>query len=239
MHKNLFLSLFVSSILFLSGAYVFRDMPPIPQMLVLALIIAAIPVFKFLGRNSLLTFALSSLAYSLMWGLEHISTLYLQVGFLSLAIYFLWEKRAALLKGCGSPIKRTGIGVLLFVFMVIAAILANIILYYAGITDQGKIIEVVSGLPLYLIIISFTLAPVSEELFFRAFLVPRLGIILSTIFFSLVHAAYGSIAEFAGAFFLGLVLGVAYMRLRDPLPCIIAHALFNALSVSVMFWVYG
>ncbi len=239
MHKNLFLSLFISSILFLAGAYFLADSAGFPYALLFVLLIAAIPISMFLGKKPLLVFAISCALYFLLWGIGHISTIYLHMGFLSLAIYFLWEKKGILLKGCGSPLKRIGLGIGIFFLMLAAAILANSILYFSGISDQAKIVDVVSSLPLYLIIVSFTLAPISEELFFRAFLVPRIGVPVSSILFALIHAAYGSIAELFGAFFLGFVLANAYYYLRDPLPCIIAHALFNLLSISIMFWVLG
>jgi membrane protease YdiL (CAAX protease family) len=237
--KGLFLPLFVSSILFLAGAFISAEYEQYPYLLFIACAISAIGIFRCLGKTALLVFIASCAIYAFLFPVEHISTLCLHAAFLSLALYFIWGQRKKLIKGCGSPLKRVGWGIGLFMLMVVASITANVLLYFSGIYDQARIVEVVSALPLYLIIFSVTIAPISEELFFRAFLTPRLGIFPSSILFALIHAAYGSIAELTGAFFLGLVLATAYSRLKDPLPCIIAHALFNALSVSIMFWVYG
>lgn len=237
--ESLFLSLFVSSFLFLAGAFLSAEYPQAQYALILLLLLSAgISYLKF-GTGAFLVSALCSIAYALLWAVPHISTLFLHLSFLSLALYFLWPKREKLLKGCGSPLKRILLGVALFVVMVLAAICANLVALHFGIADQAKVVDVVSSLPLYLILISFTLAPISEELFFRAFLVPRIGVPISTILFTMVHAAYGSGSEFLGAFFLGFVLANAYYYLEDPVPCIIAHALFNALSISIMFWVIG
>ncbi|MBN2122512.1 CPBP family intramembrane metalloprotease [Candidatus Micrarchaeota archaeon] len=183
--------------------------------------------------------ALSTIAYGFLWGMPHISTLFLHMSFLSMAAYFLWPQRDKLIQGCGSPLKRVLLGVGLFILMVAAALCANLVAIHFGFSDQAKVVEVVSTLPLYLIILSFTIAPISEELLFRALMVPRIGVPISTLLFMMVHSAYGSGVEFIGAFFLGFVLANAYYYLEDPVPCIIAHALFNALSISIMFWVIG
>lgn len=237
MRKEYSLSLFVSSFIFFIAAYLSALLPAYPFIAFLLLTLAAL--YKLLGRNPALVFAASSVVYFLLLGVEHIATLFLHMSFTSFAVYFLWEHKDALIRGCGSLPRRLLLGIALFIIMVAAALFANALSFFAGVSDQAQIVDVVSSLPLYLIIISFTLGPISEELFFRAMLVPRAGVIISTILFTATHAAYGSIAELAGAFVLGLVLAVAYKRLKDPLPCIVAHMLFNLVSITLMFWVYG
>ena len=236
MHKQLFLTLFASSFIFLVLSY-FPDTVP-DLILISLLLVGVILIAKVLGKKPALAFGASAAIYFLLGGVEYISTLYLHMSFLCFALYFLWPERQKLISGCGSTPKRIGYGILIFGIMLIAAIIANLLIHAAGITDQDKVVGIVSALPIYVIIMAFTLGPISEELFFRAFLVPRVGVPVSTIMFALVHAAYGSIAELAGALFLGFVLANAYYFLRDPLPCIIAHALFNLLSISLILWVY-
>jgi membrane protease YdiL (CAAX protease family) len=236
MQKQNFLSLFISSFIFLIASYFSGSFSTLH--LLAFLLFPTIAILRVLGKSPALTFILSSFVYILLFGFEHISTLYLHMSFIAFSLYFLWPQRKALIKGCGSIPRRLGYGVSIFLLMLLASLVVNIILYFAGVSDQEQIVTVVSGLPLYLLIMAFTLGPISEELLFRAFLVPRIGVLASTLLFTFTHVAYGSVAELAGAFALGLVLALAYNRLKDPLPCIVAHVLFNLLSVMLIVWVY-
>ncbi|MFP3950238.1 MAG: CPBP family intramembrane glutamic endopeptidase [Candidatus Micrarchaeia archaeon] len=236
MHKQYFISLFFSSLIFLIASY-FSGLYSDFHLAAVVLLFTA-GIFHFIGKRSSAIFLAISIIYFLLMGIVHISTLFLHMSFLSFALFFLWPRRKALIRGCGSFPKRVAFGIGIFFLMLLASFLVNLALHFAGIGDQAKIIDVVSGLPVYLVVIAFTLGPLSEELFFRAFLVPRIGVPVSSLLFSLIHAAYGSVSEFVGAFFLGFVLANAYYYLRDPLPCIIAHAIFNLLSVMLILWVY-
>lgn len=236
MQKQSFLSLFICSFIFLVASYFSGYFSAL--QLGAFMLFPALAVFYFLGRGPAFAFVISSLAYLLLFPVEHISTLYLHMSFLSFALYFLWPQRKALIEGCGTPLKRVGWGIAIFLLMLAASFLVNILMYLAGYADQAQIVDVVSGLPLYLLILAFTLGPLSEELFFRAFLVPRAGVLASALLFMFTHVAYGSASELAGALALGLVLGIAYKYLKDPLPCIVAHFLFNLLSVAMIIWVY-
>ena len=236
MHKQVFLSLFVCSFLFLVVSY-FPGSVPDPLLIVFFILILGIAL-KFLGKESAIVFGAFSAIYFVFMGVENISTLYLHMSFLSFSLYFLWDKRAQLIQGCGSIQKRIGYGIMIFALMIFASVLANAAIRAAGIDDQEKVLDTISSLPLYLLIMAFTLGPISEELFFRAFLVPRVGVPVSTILFTITHVAYGSTAELVGVFFLGFILANAYFFLRDPLPCIIAHALFNLFSVMLILWVF-
>jgi hypothetical protein len=98
---------------------------------------------------------------------------------------------------------------------------------------------VVQELPLYLLIVAFTLVPVVEELFFRALLIPLfgrytnmwIGAVISSVFFGITHTAYGSLVEIGGAMLLGLVLALYFVKKGDILPCMIAHAIYNFISI--------
>ncbi len=243
MDRRILLSIFISSFLFLVGsylsAYLVKDASLLstPLFAVFLLISTAAAYFLNGGKNPAIAFFIFSLFYFLISQLPGIQTLFLHISLLSLAIYFLWTDRAKLIAGCGSMKKRVAYGFLIFFFLLAAAFAANIMVYFTGFGDQLKVQQVVTALPLYIILLTFTLGPFSEELFFRALLVPRIGVPLSTILFMSTHIAYGSISELAGAFFLGFVLANAYYFLKDPLPCIIAHGLFNLLAVIVMLWV--
>ena len=85
--------------------------------------------------------------------------------------------------------------------------------------------------------------PITEELFFRGFvltgLVPRLGtvgaIVCSALIFSLFHL---SVATLIPVFISGLLLGWLYRRTGALWPGILAHAGQNALALaSAVYWV--
>ncbi len=66
-----------------------------------------------------------------------------------------------------------------------------------------------------------------EEWFFRGFLTPRLGVILSSALFAIGHIAYGSIIEIIGAFVLGVFLSSTYKKYNNLWPNVFAHIIYN------------
>jgi len=92
-----------------------------------------------------------------------------------------------------------------------------------------------------LIIMAF-LPAMFEELFFRGalqqvlvkrFRMPIIGIILTSLIFSLVHA---SITLFLSRFLLGMVLGLIFSYTRNIWVNIIAHFLNNAIALIQLFY---
>ncbi|MGC8730310.1 MAG: CPBP family intramembrane glutamic endopeptidase [Candidatus Micrarchaeia archaeon] len=91
-------------------------------------------------------------------------------------------------------------------------------------------------MPVYFLIFSFIIAPFTEEILFRGFLVPRLGIILSAIIFAVPHfISYLSISEFVAAFLFGLAAGYAYKKTGSLYVSILAHMLVNFLAILSIF----
>lgn len=122
-------------------------------------------------------------------------------------------------------------------FLVIAAlsIMVTLALFFAGVQpDASKVFWKVSQLPLYILLFAALFAPLSEELFFRAFLAKKFGVAVSAVAFSLSHIVYGSAYELAGAFAIGLALAYYFVREKNLVPCIIAHSLFNLASITLM-----
>jgi membrane protease YdiL (CAAX protease family) len=73
-----------------------------------------------------------------------------------------------------------------------------------------------------------------EEIFFRSFLQARSGLLISTVLFTASHATYGMPFMLVGVFTVSVVLGRAFARRGDVVPCIIAHALFDAIQLFVV-----
>lgn len=235
--KNYFISLFIASALFFLVFFIPKEFFLISVLA--GTLLWGIVVFRFFGNREALAFLLLSLLYVLAFPLEHSNTLYLQSGMAFFSLYFLWDWRDKLLHVKEKLWKRVLHGVFLFIVMVLAGMALNIALNLLGLNDGGKAIEVVQELPLYLLVFAFTVVPVAEELFFRALLIPVFskftspvaGAVVSSVFFGITHAAYGSVAEILGTTLLGLVLALYFVRKGDLLPCIIAHAVFNFVSI--------
>ena len=89
-------------------------------------------------------------------------------------------------------------------------------------------------------------APILEELVYRGLMQTVLRqvfggharvvvILLPAAVFALVHLPGSSWAGVAGLFVLGTVLGAIYERTGSLLPCVIAHASYNALNLMLVW----
>jgi len=235
--KNHFLSLFAASVLF----FIISVLPVEFRFPAIAVgtLLFGILIFKFFGNKEALAFLLVSLVYVIVFPLQHVNTLYMQVGMGAFAAYFLWDGREKLLNIKKKMRWRVLDGILLFFLMIGTGIVMGIALSIIGFNDSANAIDVVQELPLYLLVVAFTLVPVVEELFFRALLIPAfgkytnlwIGAVISSVFFGITHTAYGSLVEIGGAMLLGLVLALYFVKKGDILPCMIAHAVYNFISI--------
>ncbi|MBU0590651.1 MAG: type II CAAX endopeptidase family protein [Candidatus Micrarchaeota archaeon] len=174
-------------------------------------------------------------------GLEVIRYLFsfsIHIALFSVAMIFLWkDKLSSTLISLGVPgkignnIEYTLAGLFsIFVLLLVFGIIANAL----GFNDQENVTDKVNSLPFYLLIFAVLVAPITEELFFRAFLVPRVGIIFSSLLFGVLHASYGSVVEIIGAGVIGMVLAVVFKDSKSITPCIAIHMLYNLVSIIVM-----
>lgn len=136
---------------------------------------------------------------------------------------------------------------LLFAACAIVTVAITGIFMLAGALDTDKVYGKMVLLPLPVLVLAFTLAPLGEEMFFRGFLFRKagewagarlggapawaVGALFSSLLFSLMHAAYGSLAELAVAFAVGVVLCIGVKRTGSLVPAVLAHAAFNLVSV--------
>lgn len=185
---------------------------------------------------SILVFVISLLLQSEISSLMASGALH--VALFSSASFFLWKgDLKQTLEGIGFPgdFKRSimlsvaGMGAI-FVILLALGIAAMVF----GFNDQQAIYDKVADLPLFLLVFAVLAAPVSEELFFRALLVPRLGVLPSSAIFGLVHFSYGSIVEMMGAFLIGLILAAIFRSSKSITPCLMVHVGYNLLAIIVM-----
>jgi len=96
--------------------------------------------------------------------------------------------------------------------------------------------------PVSLVLMTVILAPILEEILFRGIIMkgmihnqvkPATAIIISAFIFGAVHF---NPWQFAGAFLLGLVLGLVYYKTKSLLMSIMLHAFNNLLSVLMMMY---
>jgi len=162
----------------------------------------------------------------------------LHIGLFAVALYFLYERDlGALLARLGIPGDMRANA--LYTVAGLAAILVSLVLMtlafgYLGLDDQGNVVSIANGLPLEVLALAIVLAPLTEELFFRAFLSPRIGIVASSLLFGIFHVAYGSVVEIAGAFVIGMILAAMFRKSGSLVPPMAAHLAYNLVSILVI-----
>jgi len=73
-----------------------------------------------------------------------------------------------------------------------------------------------------------------EETFFRGLLQPRIGILLSTLFFALAHLSYGQPFLLVGVTLLSLLYGGLTRMRQTIVPAMVAHAIFDAVQLLIV-----
>lgn len=92
----------------------------------------------------------------------------------------------------------------------------------------------IAALPIFIRLLVSLSAGVVEELFFRGFLQPRIGIGLSTAFFVLAHFSYGQPFMLVGITILSLIYAFLVKWRQSIWPAIAAHVLFDAVQLLVV-----
>ena len=124
-------------------------------------------------------------------------------------------------------------------WVAIGVALVTQIFFHDPYTKVKETVEVISTLPIGIIVYLFTVRIFTEELLFRAALVQPLGYRPAAVIFALAHAGYGSIGQFLGALAAGLVLGHYYEKNRSIVPTFLAHLLYNIFSAVLTLYTIG
>jgi len=91
-----------------------------------------------------------------------------------------------------------------------------------------------TDLPIWRKLIVVAVAMTVEEAFYRGFLQPRVGWIVSSLMFALSHAGYGMPNLLASVLMISLVVGWAFRRTGNIVPCIVAHGVFDAVQLLIV-----
>jgi membrane protease YdiL (CAAX protease family) len=100
--------------------------------------------------------------------------------------------------------------------------------------EVPTVIPLIAGLPIWLRLLVSASAGFFEELFFRGFLQPRIGLALSTAFFALAHLSYGQPFMLVGLTFLSVLLGLSVKWRQNIWPAVMAHFVFDAVQLLVI-----
>jgi membrane protease YdiL (CAAX protease family) len=141
-------------------------------------------------------------------------------------------------------IAAAGVALLVAPLLTLAALLDAVVPYQHPIIDFMTTHRDPASLAL-VVLSAVVAAPLAEEFFFRRVLqgwlekiLPdgdgRMAVALSAALFALLHLGQG--LAYVPLFPLGLVLGTIARRTGSIVPCILLHALFNAVSVALLVW---
>ncbi|MDO8339116.1 MAG: CPBP family intramembrane metalloprotease [Candidatus Burarchaeum sp.] len=103
-----------------------------------------------------------------------------------------------------------------------------------GIADAQNVIDIVEYLPQRVLLLAVLVNPISEELFFRGLLAPRIGIVGSAVIFALFHLAYGSVMELFNVFIIGVIFAAVYLSRRSLIAPMLSHAIINSTAIILM-----
>ncbi|MDE1828552.1 MAG: CPBP family intramembrane metalloprotease [Candidatus Micrarchaeota archaeon] len=126
-----------------------------------------------------------------------------------------------------------GIGLVVFFALFALELLVNLASTVSNTPIDTNVSLLLQNAPLWFLVFTAVIAPINEEIFFRGFLVPRIGIIFSAIIFGLLHASYNSTfgVEIIAAFIFGSIAGYVFRKSGSLYPSIIAHIMINSLAV--------
>jgi uncharacterized protein len=133
----------------------------------------------------------------------------------------------------GLTLRNVGLGLVAFAIIICLELIVGLLSVATGVQINTNVQMVFAGAPLWFYAFTFLIEPLNEELVFRGFLVPRLGIVASALIFGLAHYSYDSTfgVEVIAAFIFGLITGYIYKKTGSIYPGVIAHMLVNALAV--------
>lgn len=162
----------------------------------------------------------------------------------SIFLYLMTYKKLKTVKIPGSlgfglknfSLKYVGIGVLIFGIILCIELVVSLLSAITGVAINTNTAVLFSGAPIWFFIFAAVIEPINEEIVFRGFLVPRLGIIPSALLFGFAHYTYNSTfgIEVIAALIFGLISGYIYKKTGSIYPGIVAHILVNSIAALSM-----
>ncbi|MDE1860159.1 MAG: CPBP family intramembrane metalloprotease [Candidatus Micrarchaeota archaeon] len=151
----------------------------------------------------------------------------------------LWPDIGKIARSLGlSPdrisLRNIGIGLLMAAAVFALEIVVGLISTATNTAINTNDTVMLIGAPAWFLFFIAVIEPINEEVLFRGFMVPRVGIVISAVLFGVGHAGYNSTfaVEVIAAFIFGLIAGYAYKRTNSLYPSIIAHIIVNSIAVA-------
>ena len=133
------------------------------------------------------------------------------------------------------------IGTLLFIIILLFEMAISAFGSFSNTVINTNTSILFTGAPVWFYIFVAVIEPINEEIFFRGFLVNRIGIIPSALIFGLLHASYNSTfaVEVIGATVFGLLAGYVFRKSDSLYPSLITHILINSMGVLAIVGTLG
>jgi membrane protease YdiL (CAAX protease family) len=130
------------------------------------------------------------------------------------------------------------LGICAWAVVLLALLAAALAIYAIGgekaLPKPSAIVPWIASLPVLVRLMVSLSAGFVEEIFFRGFLQPRIGIVLSSGFFVLAHLSYGQPFMLLGITLLSLIYAFLVRWRQTIWPAIAAHALFDGVQLLVI-----
>ena len=130
------------------------------------------------------------------------------------------------------------LGICAWFVVLLALFVAALAIYAIGgekaLPKPSAIVPWIASLPVLVRLMVSLSAGFVEEIFFRGFLQPRIGIALSSGFFALAHLSYGQPFMLLGITLLSLIYAFLVRWRQTIWPAIAAHALFDGVQLLVI-----
>ncbi len=128
--------------------------------------------------------------------------------------------------------RNIGAGIMIFAIILCLELAVGLLSALTNVQINTNVGSVFTGAPIWFFVFASVIEPINEEIFFRGFLVPRLGILPSAVIFGLAHYTYNSTygIEVIAAFVFGTIAGYVYKRTGSLYPGMVAHIMINSLA---------
>lgn len=133
------------------------------------------------------------------------------------------------------------LGLLIFVIITIIGLATGILQNVINTPISTNVGIALAGAPLWFYFFVAVIEPINEEILFRGFMVPRIGIIISALIFGVLHASYDSTfaIEVLAALAFGIISGYTFRKTNSLYPSIVAHILVNTFAVIAFLGIGG
>lgn len=125
----------------------------------------------------------------------------------------------------------TGFGAAFFVLLGIFVVSALVALAGVEVPENEQALAIARSVTVAGALGIAVVSAVSEEVFFRGFLQPRVGLVAQAVLFSLAHLSYANVLEMVVTLLLGLLFGLLRQRTGRIWAPIGGHFLFNLLML--------